>query len=98
MASAQKTDSLSWRWKEIDLCTNAEVDTSDHVVLGAGGTSTFREREREWRRGEKEGRGVGERRPRFCRLPAQLSFYVGFYVISLVNLNELPGFAYSNLE
>lgn len=67
---SQKTESLSWRWKEIDLWIDAEVDMSDHVVLGAGPTSTYREKERrrqgDWKRGSGEREKRERQLPRFC--------------------------------
>lgn len=46
MASAQRAESLSGRWTDMALWTEADVDTSDHMVLAVGDTSMYREKER----------------------------------------------------
>lgn len=76
---------------------------SDHVVLGAGPISTYREKERrrqgDWKRGsgEREERREKDNCPDSVSsqfpVPVQLSFRVGFLCDVPVNLNGLPGFA-----
>lgn len=46
MASAQRVESLSGRWADLALWTDADEDMSDHMVSAAGGTSMYREKER----------------------------------------------------